>query len=252
MMVGKHQSVYWGKIHWHSTSPLQRPWPSGEQTPWNPNSRSGLPRFICDVSQKEMYHVGACWSHSFGSVLIDVCLSCDSCDLKTTIVSPIEFQVRRCDPWSVCYKKDSQAWGYRMRLLSSIFPQHSLSYKMPLRFNNLDIGGGFPLLQNAPSFSTIASYKDIPFHFQGLHMQRNIFATKCNVVFNDIHQYPSSIIVHYSSQMNTDHASSCLRCFSKLRFGPYYFATKCSFDLISQHEAHHVMLQNATAIFMMG
>ena len=161
MMVGKHQSVYWGKIHWHSTSPLQRPWPSGEQTPWNPNSRSGLPRFICDVSQKEMYHVGACWSHSFGSVLIDVCLSCDSCDLKTTIVSPIEFQVRRCDPWSVCYKKDSQAWGYRMRLLSSIFPQHSLSYKMPLRFNNLDIGGGFPLLQNAPSFSTTVSYKDI-------------------------------------------------------------------------------------------
>jgi hypothetical protein len=55
MMVGKHQSVYWGKIHWHSTSPLQRPWPSGEQTPWNPNSRSGLPRFICDVSQKEVY-----------------------------------------------------------------------------------------------------------------------------------------------------------------------------------------------------
>ena len=78
-------------------------------------------------------------------------------------ISPIEFQVRRCDPWSVCYKKDSQAWGYRMRLLSSIFPQHSLSYKMPRRFNNLDIGGGFPLLQNAPSFSTTVSYKDIPF-----------------------------------------------------------------------------------------
>ena len=43
----------------------------------------------------------------------------------------------RCDPWSVCYKKDSQAWGYRMRMLSSIFPQHSLSYKMSLRFQQL-------------------------------------------------------------------------------------------------------------------
>jgi hypothetical protein len=31
-----------------------------------------------------------------------------------------------------------------------------------------------------------------------------------------------------------------------------HHATKCPFDLISQHEAHHVMLQNATAIFMMG
>ena len=170
---------------------------------------------------------------------------------KTLKVSPIEFQVRRCDPWSVCYLKKTQAWGYRMRLLSSIFPQHSLSYKMPLRFNNLDIWGGFPLLQNAPSFSTTASCKDIPFHFQGLHMQRNIFATKCNVGFNNIHQDPSSITVHYSSQINTDHASSCLCCFSKLRFGPYFFGTKCPFDLISQHEAHHVMLQNATAIFMM-
>ena len=53
-----------------------------------------------------------------------------------------------------------------MRLLSSIFPQHSLSYKMPLRFQQL-----------------------------------------------------------------------------------YHTRT---YPLISQHEAHHVMLQNATAIFMMG
>ena len=110
-----------------------------------------------------------------------------------------------------------------MRLLSSIFLENSLSYKMPLRFNNLDIGGGFPLLQNAPSISTTVSYKDIPFaakcqsHFQGLHMQRNIVATKCNVVFNIIHQDSSSIIIH--SQINIDqyrsiqimhiHASSC-------------------------------------------
>ena len=139
-----------------------------------------------------------------------------------------------------------------MRLLSSIFPQHSLNYKMPLRFNNLDIGGSFPLLQNAPSFSTSESYKDIPFHFQGLHMQKNIFATKCNGGFNNIHQDPSSIIVHYSSQINTDHASSCLRCFSKSKIWTIFFATKCPFGLISQHETHHVMLQNATAIFMMG
>ena len=92
-----------------------------------------------------------------------------------------------------------------MRLLSSIFLENSLSYKMPLRFNNLDIGGGFPLLQNAPSISTTVSYKDIPFaakcqsHFQGLHMQRNIVATKCNVVFNIIHQDSSSIIIHHRS-----------------------------------------------------
>jgi hypothetical protein len=64
---------------------------------------------------------------------------------------------------------------------------------MPLRFNNLDIGGGFPLLQIAPSFSTTVSYKDIP------------FATKC-----------------------------------------------LDFDMISSDEAHHVMLQNPSAIFMMG
>ena len=97
--------------------------------------------------------------------------------------SPIEFQVRRCDPWSVCYKKDSQAWGYRMRLLSSIFPQHSLSYKMPLRFNNLDIGGGFPLLQNAPSFSTTVSYKDIPFDKPA--WSSSCHATKCHCDFHD-------------------------------------------------------------------
>ena len=36
--------------------------------------------------------------------------------------SPIEFQGRRCDPNSVGYKNYSQAWGYRMWLLSSIFP----------------------------------------------------------------------------------------------------------------------------------
>ena len=37
---------------------------------------------------------------------------------EVLFISPIKFPVRRCDPWSVCYKKDSQVWGYRMRLLS--------------------------------------------------------------------------------------------------------------------------------------
>ena len=80
-------------------------------------------------------------------------------------------------------EKDSQTWGYRMRLLSSIFPQHSLSYKMPLRFNNLDIGGGFPLLQNAPSFSTTVSYKDIPFDKPA--WSSSCHATKCHCDFHD-------------------------------------------------------------------
>ena len=119
-----------------------------------------------------------------------------------------------------------------MRLLSSIALENSLSYKMPLRFNNLDIGGGFPLLQNAPSISTTVSYKDIPFaakcqsHFQGLHMQRNIVATKCNVVFNIIHQdsfkhHHSSQYQYRSIQINTDvhhHAELfCLVLFIVLR-----------------------------------
>ena len=70
-----------------------------------------------------------------------------------------------------------------MRLLSSIFPQHSLSYKMPLRFNNLDIGGGFPLLQNAPSFSTTVSYKDIPFDKPA--WSSSCHATKCHCDFHE-------------------------------------------------------------------
>jgi hypothetical protein len=67
-----------------------------------------------------------------------------------------------------------------------------LSYKTPLRFNNLDIGG-FSLATKCPFVFNNCTYKDIP------------FATKC-----------------------------------------------LDFDMISSDEAHHVMLQNATAIFMMG
>ena len=40
----------------------------------------------------------------------------------------------------VNHKKDSRAWGYRMGFLSYVFSQHGLSYKMPLRFNILDMG----------------------------------------------------------------------------------------------------------------
>ena len=164
--------------------------------------------------------------------------------------------MRRCDPWSVCYKTDSQAWGYRMRLLSSIFPNIALATKVPLRFNNLDIGGGFPCYKTPLRFQQLHPTRTYPFifkdcTFKGTSLLQN--ATLVSTISIKIHDHQaSSFIVHYSSQINTDHASSCLRCFSKLRFGPYSFATKCPFDLISQHEAHHVMLQNATAIFMMG
>lgn len=52
--------------------------------------------------------------------------------------SPIDFQGRRCDPNSVGYKNYSQAWGYRMRLLSSIFPKMALATKCQFIFNNLE------------------------------------------------------------------------------------------------------------------
>jgi len=77
-----------------------------------------------------------------------------------------------------------------MVLLSSIFSQTGLSYKMPLRFNNLDIGD-FPLLQNAPSFSTTAHTMTYP-------------------------------LLQHALMLKTS------------------------------DEAHHVMLQNATAILMVG
>ena len=74
--------------------------------------------------------------------------------LYTLYTSPIEFQGRRCDPNSVCYKNYSQAWGYRMRLLSSIFSQNGLQQPWHR--------GNFPLLQNAPSFSTTAHIRTYP------------------------------------------------------------------------------------------
>ena len=53
-------------------------------------------------------------------------------------VSPIEFQGRRCDPNSVGCKNYSQVWGYRMRLLSSIFFKMALATKCQFIFNNLE------------------------------------------------------------------------------------------------------------------
>jgi hypothetical protein len=53
-----------------------------------------------------------------------------------------------------------------MRSLSSIFSQNGLSYKMPLRFNNLDIGEISLVTQCHFVFNNFTS-KDIP------------FATKC-------------------------------------------------------------------------
>ena len=122
-----------------------------------------------------------------------------------------------------------------MSLLSSIFPQYSLSYKMPLRFNNLDIGEGFPLLQNAPSFSTTVSYKDIP------------FATKCHPIFSmtahairnqfkNTHKGKQELSNESCKRKEARTANSMFSLqnasvvFSKLRFGPYLFATKCPFD----------------------
>ena len=49
-----------------------------------------------------------------------------------------------------------------MRLLSSMFSQNGLSYKMPLRFNNLGIGG-ISLVTKYPFVFNNCTYKDIPF-----------------------------------------------------------------------------------------
>ena len=100
-----------------------------------------------------------------------------------------------------------------MRLLSSIFLQNSLSYKMPLRFNNLDIGGGFPLLQNAPSISTTVSYKDIPFAAKCQSHLRTAYAKehrcyKMQRCFQ--HHSPRFIKHHHSSQINIDQYRSCI------------------------------------------
>jgi hypothetical protein len=145
-------------------------------------------------------------------------------------------------------------------LRNSIFPQYSLSYKMSNRFNNLDIGGGFSLLQNAPCykmplrFQRLHPTRTYPFIFKNYIFKRIFLLQNITLVstyFINIHQNPSNIIIHYSLQINTDHASSCLRYFSKLRFRSYSFGIKYPFNLINQHEAHHIMLQNATTIFIM-
>ena len=96
--------------------------------------------------------------------------SCKSLDSFNSFGSPIEFQGRRCDPNSVCYKNYSQAWGYRMRLLSSIFPKMALATACQFIPHNLDIGGFFPCYKMPFVFNN-CTYKDIP------------FATKCQCRF---------------------------------------------------------------------
>ena len=64
--------------------------------------------------------------------------------------------------WPHCLGNYSQAWGYRMRLLSSIFSQNGLSYKMPIHLQQPWYRRIFPLLQNAPSFSTTAHTRTYP------------------------------------------------------------------------------------------
>ena len=80
-----------------------------------------------------------------------------------------------------------------MRLLSSTFPENCLSYKTPIHFNNLDIGGFyfFPCYKITLPFSITAHTRT--YHLlQNAHvvfnncMQRNTLqlATKCQVGFN--------------------------------------------------------------------
>ena len=98
--------------------------------------------------------------------------------------------------------------GAKMRLLSSIFLENSLSYKMPLRFNNLDIGGGFPLLQNAPSISTTVSYKNPLLQNADCNAKEHLLqnATLFSTSSTKIHQD------HHSSQINIGSRSihSCI------------------------------------------
>ena len=169
--------------------------------------------------------------------------------------------------WSVRHKKDSKL-GAIVRLLSSIFLENSLSYKMPLRFI---IGGGFTLLQNAPScisrtyaISECLIFKDCI--CKGTYKMQRCFQ----------HHPPRFIKHHHSSLINIDqyrsiqimhiHASSCRivlfesawsfsLCIAAALQRIAWTTSKLQnarLIFISQYEAHHVMLQNATAVFMMG
>ena len=110
-----------------------------------------------------------------------------------------------------------------MRLLSSIFLENSLSYKMPLRFNNLDTRGRFSLVTKCP------------FDFNNCIIQEHTLCCKMPISFSRTayakehrcykmqrcfqHHPPRFIKHHHSSQINIDqyrsiqimhiHASSC-------------------------------------------
>ena len=109
-------------------------------------------------------------------------------------LSPSEFEGKRCDPNSVGYKKYynySQAWGYRTRLLSSIFSKMALAKKCQFIFNKLG---------KRTSLNTVIC---CPYEMPGVEkpfIEAHTFLTKC------------------------------LCCFSKPAFAPCSFATKCPFD----------------------
>ena len=130
-----------------------------------------------------------------------------------------------------CYKKKSQAWGYRMRLLSSIFSQNGLSYKMPLRFNNLDIGE-FSLVTKCPFVFNNCTYKDIPVAIKcqcrsqdctckGTSLLQNATLVSTRLASTNVHQASSFIIHHRSIQIMHHHAAlSCLIMFEPLSPDP--------------------------------
>jgi hypothetical protein len=93
-------------------------------------------------------------------------------------LSPSECKGRRCDPNSVGYKKYcnySPAWGYRTRLLSSIFPKMALATKYQFIFNNLE---------KRTSLNTVIF---CPYEMPGVEkpfIEAHTFLTKCLCCFS--------------------------------------------------------------------
>ena len=151
---------------------------------------------------------------------------------------------------------------------------------MPLRFNNLDIGGGFYLVTKCPFVFNnciiqghTLCYK-MPISFSRTAYAKEHRCYKMQRCFQ--HHPPRFIKHHHSSLINIDqyrsiqimhiHASSCRivlfesawsfsLCIAAALQRIAWTTSKLQnarLIFISQYEAHHVMLQNATAVFMMG
>ena len=111
-----------------------------------------------------------------------------------------------------------------MRSLSSIFSQNGLSYKMPLRFNNLDIGE-FSLVTKRPFVFNNCTYKDIPVAIKcqcrsqdctckGTSLLQNATLVSTRLASTNVHQASSFSIHHRSIQIMHHHAAlSCLIIF---------------------------------------